>query len=105
MNPSAIQALLDVLALTPEAPPAETDPSEVVDLAQELTERREPALAHLRRVMGSNPAVLGEGEAILREITARDAAWHAALERARFELGQRMQAARHLRRRTSSSAP
>jgi hypothetical protein len=105
MNGLAMQALLDVLAATPEPPDAQTDPSDVIDLAQQMTETREESLALLQQVMANNGAVEGEGQAVLAEINDRDARWQAALGRARHELTQRMQAARHIRRRIPSAVP
>jgi hypothetical protein len=105
MNGIAMQALLDVLAATPEPPDGQTDPSDVIALAQQMTDGREASLALLQQVMATNGAVEGEGRTLLSEINDRDARWQAALDRARHELSQRMQAARHIRRRIPSAVP
>jgi len=105
MNGLAMQALLDVLAATPEPPDAQTDPTDVIALAQQMTDGREQSLALLQQVMANNETVEGEGRAILAEINDRDARWQAALDRSRHELGQRMAAARHIRRRIPSAVP
>ncbi len=105
MNGLAMQALLDVLAATPDPPDGQTDASDVIALAQQMTEGREESLALLQQLMKNNNAVEGEGQAVLAEINDRDARWQAALDRARHELSQRMQAARHIRRRVPSAVP
>jgi len=90
------EALRDVLVATPE-PPADADPSDIVNMAQDMADRRAIALGRLQALL-SGDAKPGEDCApLLAEIRDRDARWNAVLTRARDEIVRRAAAVRRVR--------
>jgi hypothetical protein len=98
----ARDALERVLAATPPAPSADDDPNDVARRGADMFARREPAFCELRRALELAPdALAGDGACrdLLAELQQRDAAWCAALGRARHVMGQRLVALRRLSQR------
>jgi hypothetical protein len=93
------EALHALLAVTPEPPPADTDPSEVLVLAQELTAAREAPLAALAALVEADPKLADAGGDLRETLRQRDARWQALLLRAHQEMRQRLAALGHSRRR------
>lgn len=91
------RALDQLLAATPEPPSADADPVQVLELALEVTQAREPHIAAMRAVLGDRDLPAGPATDALSELEGRDARWSAALRRAHHLLGERLAAVRRLR--------
>jgi hypothetical protein len=94
-----VETLHALLAATPEPPGADTDPSEVLVLAQEMATAREAPLAALAALVENDPGLADKGGELAEQLKQRDARWHALLLRAHQELKQRVAALGHSRRR------
>lgn len=102
-QPAAALAILEALAAaTPEPPPADAEPDEVLGQAEPFLAERERMLADLHAALARDPGALrGPGAiAVHAAIQERSAAWHAALSRARHLVGERVHAVTRLRRLT-----
>jgi len=97
MTKSLLEALHDVLEATAEPPPPDSDPADVLQAGQAMTDAREAPLLRLRALMGDSVDIAAECRPVLEEIWDRDARWQAALGRAGGELGRRAAAMRRLR--------
>ena len=95
-NPVAaiIDALLEV---TPEPPPVEAEPDEVLALGERMLAARESAFARLHAIEAAQrvlPATHAERYDLLLDRSTR---WFDALTRARREMSDRAASARRLR--------
>jgi hypothetical protein len=93
------EALLALLAATPEPPGADTDPSEILVLAQQMAIDREAPLAALAAMVEANPALRDAGGELAETLRQRDTRWVALMVRAHGELRQRIAALGQSRRR------
>ena len=99
MSVRLAETLSALLAATPDPPAADTDPSEILVLAQEMAAAREEPLAELAALIESDPSLADAGGDLAEQLKQRDARWNALLVRAHQELKQRVAAFSHSRRR------
>ncbi|MFO0729297.1 MAG: hypothetical protein U1E65_36290 [Myxococcota bacterium] len=84
-------ALRALLAKTPPPPRLTVDPEDVLSLGEEMLSSRAQVLEPLKdtRLSGADPR-------LLEELMELDRRWEAALNRARFQLGERARGAGRL---------
>jgi hypothetical protein len=99
MSLQLAETLHALLAATPEPPAADTDPSEILVLAQEMAAAREQPLAALAALIEAEPSLREAGGQLAEELRQRDARWAALLLRAHQELKERVAALSQSRRR------
>ncbi len=99
MSVRLAEALRSLLEVTPLPPSADTDPSEILVLGQDMTAARVEPLEALAALVEAEPALAEAGGELLVTLRERDARWAALLLRAHQELKQRVAALGQSRRR------
>ena len=97
------QAIDDLLAATPEPPPLEADPAEVMAAADLMLRQRAPLCSALAGLPADRRAVPGSHAEHYATLLSRNERWSACLSHARHVIRERMDGSR--RSRNSYSQP
>jgi hypothetical protein len=90
--------VLALLEATPEPPPPDTDPVDVLAQARAIVEARAPLLERLGGLAAAGEEAKRSSGPLLELLHERDEAWRAAMTRARHVMGARIEASHRLRR-------